>query len=1042
MQIKQITLFLLIFLQALYAQTNLVQTFSEENAQQPVNWNSQSMTYADVNGDAYDDLVIGAPTANETGSVFIFYGGATPNATVDITLNGENSNDYFGFTIARAGDLNNDGYDDLLVHAAMEQGSGRIHVYFGGPTMDSTPDLIINPDTEMETFRYPLSLASAGDVNYDGYDDFLIGSITYNSLTGRVSVYPGGALLSSTPIQTWDGANESDNFGISLAGVGDVNKDNYDDVLIGTDRANNETGEALLFWGGASMSSTPAQTLVGENEGDQFGCTMAGNIDINNDGYDDFVVGSTGYNESTGRVYIYYGNSTFSTIPALIIDGYNTDDNFSQTLCSVGDIDNDGYDDIAVTAEGSNTQGIVYVYLGGSTMNIHYDLLMEGNSGERLGGVIAGGDMNNDNCADFAVFTNVDDTNTFYIYLGNSEPNETIDLTIVGAIGYIPGTENNFGRSVANAGDVNGDGYDDIIAGATGYNSAGAAYIYYGGPGMDNTADVQLTENTEEGYYGYAVAGVGDVNNDGYDDVLVAAYRAENYDGKVFLYLGGANMDNIADQVFTPPSSGEYFGETITGLGDFNNDGYDDYAIGTPEFDNRTGSVNIYLGSDVPDNTADMTIIGDSYDSMGSSLSGGDDFNNDGYPDLLIGGERAGYNSSGEVYIYYGGPSADTTADVTFLGQEYACYFGSYAEMVGDVNNDGFDDVMVSRDPLSVSVGDTSYAYLYYGNNSAENTPDLVFKSEMIDANPLVFSRANDLNGDGYADLIATNARYGNDQGRLYIYLGGASMDNVADAIITGNVDDNFGCSAAGLGDIDNDSHMDFIAGAYGEGNNGTAKQYYLSNNMVVTGVKVLLQGAYDADATDPIMTTNLASSIPTTSPYSDSRTVTSVPDSVVDWVWMELRSTITGVADYGRSYFLRKDGCLVDDDTNKTILDLSSQVAEGNYYIVVKHRNHLSIESASAQTFSSSMGVYDFTSNIGNTLESNAATLKEGVFGMYSGNPNGDALITNADKDPVNSNMDANGYQDGDINMDSIVTNADKDLINTNMDKTSSAVN
>ncbi len=1022
---------------SLYAQTNLVQTITEANADVVAGWGARSITYANVNGDAYDDLVIGAGEANTDGSVFIYYGGPTLDGTVDITLNAVDSDTWFAEIIANAGDLNNDGYDDLLVSAPRyNEGAGRIYVYLGGTSMDATPDLVLDPDTDMENFNY-ISLAGAGDVNHDGYDDFLLGVPLYNNLTGMASIYLGGATLNSTPDYTFYGNNEGDLYGERVCGAGDVNNDNYDDVLIGACKKDNYTGEAQLFLGGASISSTPAQTLTGENENDDFSWGMAGNLDVNNDGYDDVVVSSDGYDYTTGRIYIYFGSASFDATADVSIDGNNPYEQFGSRVSSAGDMNNDNYDDILVTAVGENNEGMVYVFLGGSSMDTYDDFYLEGSEeDEKLGCTIAGGgDMNNDGYDDIVIGSAENVYSTFYAFQGSNPLDDTVDMTIQDELGMVPGKYNAFGKSIANAGDVNNDGYDDMIVGATNYDEKGAAYIYYGGPGMDYTADVILVGYTKSGQFGCAVAGAGDVNNDGYDDVLVGA-SDDGSRGKAFLYLGGSNMDSTPDASMEGQYNGN-FGHALDGVGDVNSDGYDDFIICTNSCNIGSGRAYLYYGAETVDGTADDHWQGSLGEYYGSSVSSGGDFNGDGHNDVII----SSRSLDGYIYIYRGGSSFSFGSYRLITGPNNNDRWGHKARFVGDVNNDGFDDIMVTNQK---GPDDSSSVFLILGNNSDDYSSDLEFKFMYEDYSyDLDIGYVGDLNDDGFDDIVIGDQTKNRLSGQTCVYLGGSTVDNIADAIIYGNdTNDHFGCAIAGVGDIDNDGHIDFMAGAYAEGDNGTVKQYYLSDDMVVTGVKVFLQGAYDADAVDPVMTTELAGSIPTTSPYSDSRTVSSVPDSVVDWVWLELRSTQDGAAEYGRSYFLQNDGYLVDDDTSKTILDLSSQVAPGDYYMVIKHRNHLCVESAAAQTLSSSMSTYNFASSLTNYLESNAATLEAGVYGMYVGDCGCDGIITNADKDPINANIDATGYQTGDTNMDGLITNADKDFINSNMDASSSVNN
>ena len=142
------------------------------------------------------------------------------------------------------------------------------------------------------------------------------------------------------------------------------------------------------------------------------------------------------------------------------------------------------------------------------------------------------------------------------------------------------GGNSHFGWTVSDAGDVNNDGYDDVIVGAEGYNSStGRAYIYFGSSLIDNTADVVLTGEKKENYFGRYLSEAGDVNNDGYDDVIVGAPFFDSDHGRAYVYFGGSPMDNTADVIITSGIP-NYLGCSVSTAGDVNKDGYDDIIIG------------------------------------------------------------------------------------------------------------------------------------------------------------------------------------------------------------------------------------------------------------------------------------------------------------------------------------------------------------------------------------------------------------------------------------------------------------------------------
>ena len=150
------------------------------------------------------------------------------------------------------------------------------------------------------------------------------------------------------------------------------------------------------------------------------------------------------------------------------------------------------------------------------------------------------------------------------------------------------------GWSVAAAGDVNGDGYADVIVGAwandTGGTNAGAVYVYFGGPTADAVADVTLFAEAPGDVFGITVAGAGDVNGDGYDDVIVGATQNDAAGvnaGRAYVYFGGLGMDAVADLTLTGEAAGDNFGISVAAAGDVNGDGYDDVIVGA--YDERRG---------------------------------------------------------------------------------------------------------------------------------------------------------------------------------------------------------------------------------------------------------------------------------------------------------------------------------------------------------------------------------------------------------------------------------------------------------------------
>ncbi len=320
-----------------------------------------SVTAADLNNDGADELLIGAPQYGDSdaGAVYLFYGtvgaelaDATVSASSTI-LQGENTGDYLGSDVANAGDVNGDGYADVTIGASRsEEGRSRVWLVYGRAaeySAGSIGDIAIRFNNEVDDDQVG-SVGYGGDINNDGYDDMIAGAPQHHNgsyltagaayvLPGKASSYANGTF--STAIHYY-GAASNQQVGVQVAG-GDTNGDGYSDLLIGT-QPNNETGQAYLVYGSdslISLSSLESQlTIDGEEVSDRLGNTLAMG-DLNNDGYDEMILGANGRLSQVGSVYILY--STVDTdgdglagTDGILFDGADTNDN---------DFDNDGITD-------------------------------------------------------------------------------------------------------------------------------------------------------------------------------------------------------------------------------------------------------------------------------------------------------------------------------------------------------------------------------------------------------------------------------------------------------------------------------------------------------------------------------------------------------------------------------------------------------------------------------------------------------------------------------------------------------------------------
>ena len=476
---------------------------------------------------------------------------------IGFEITGEAVDNSFGYSVNTAGDINGDGYDDILVGAYKKNGSrGAVYVIYGGRTFSfsnldlgslkldpaTTGFVILGvPSDGLSAFGEMLgcSVSTAGDINKDGYDDIILGAYFHKTGKGAAYVIYGGPTSSfsnidlvSQPLNpaktgfTVKGASFPGWLGYSVSTAGDINKDGYDDIIIGAPSSGGFPGNVYVIYGGEKSSfsnidfsvqalnpattgfmiTTATSSWVDDSS---FGWSVSTAGDINKDGYDDILIGATGYSDQ-GAAYVIYGgeksslgNMVLTTTPldpattGFKITSISYSAFIGYSVSSAGDINKDGYDDIIV---GDMNRGEVYVIYGGKKSSLQNLALSP---------------------------TTLDPAATGF--------------SIIASV---------LGRSVSRAGDVNGDGFDDIILGAGDKDfRRGEAYVIYGGPksklmnikieSMTTKTGFILTGSQGGDYFGASVNTAGDINKDGYDDLIIGGYGVQSMKGKVSVFHSG-----------------------------------------------------------------------------------------------------------------------------------------------------------------------------------------------------------------------------------------------------------------------------------------------------------------------------------------------------------------------------------------------------------------------------------------------------------------------------------------------------------------------
>lgn len=488
-------------------------------------------------------------------------------------------------SVGSAGDVNGDGYADFIVGASADTNNGSTWVVLGKSTAFASATKLTALDSK-SGLRYEgvagddfsgYAVSGAGDVNGDGVSDIIIGAPGADPIT---RAYAGSSYVifgkktgatATTKLSTLDGklgyrldANSASEWSGSAVSAADINGDGLDDLLIGANGSNNSTGAAYVVLGRTSgyTASQNLSSLLGVNgfkingvgANDNLGVSIAGVADMNGDRIDDFVVGGLGANAEAGAAWLVFGKTTGfgATLDLKSLDG-NTgvrldganNENLGRSVSSAGDVNGDGINDLVIGAFLANgSTGASYVLFGKNTpfdANMNMSAL-NGSNGFKLSGEASGnlsgiavskaGDVNGDGIDDLLIGAREAQgkAGSAYLLYGKKTPfaadlalgslNGIDGMRLDGAVGDLAGA------SLAGAGDVNGDGYDDIVIGAPNAQAgAGSAYLFFGG-NFTNAVTFQGT-NKVDTLTGTAngevfIAGVGNdiINTGGGPDVV------------------------------------------------------------------------------------------------------------------------------------------------------------------------------------------------------------------------------------------------------------------------------------------------------------------------------------------------------------------------------------------------------------------------------------------------------------------------------------------------------------------------------------------
>ena len=764
------------------------------------------------------------------------------------------------------------------------------------------------------------AVASAGDPTGDLWPDALISSPGVGNNTGEVALLVSNPILHSDSVaharHIFRAKHSFSRTGSAVAGIGDWDGDGFDDFIIGADHtgvhespieAENPygaiyvlSGREIIPWGVRGLENANLE-ITGPDHS-LFGHNISGVGDVDGDGLNDFVVGAPGdeTNIATPGVYLFYGGRTYTDAEdADVIFALNPTPENKFELAPIGDLNNDGLDDVIIGAT-SNLQAHVYGYWGGLTLRntlaaSDADLLFTPEDpDDQAHQIAAAGDINGDDIDDLLIGAPYNDSNgrnsgEIYAFYGGFLPESGMVPMSTATMQLYGDNAGDRAGYVHNSGDLNGDEQLDILVGAPGYrdiyNNQGKLYGVVvdpqrplPSPNIEDVATQSITGRWANNRIGRNVAYVGDVDRSSFKTVLLGEpntdFPVSNIGQAKFLELSSYqcfDCDEVCGDFLDNDSDG------LTGCEDpdctlalsCNESPIEDCTDGIDN-DGNGGVDCIDPDCDRhPECPLDDGIIitgEEAFSRFGFKGTDAGDVDGDGVYDHIWSAPNASQNgqNNGKVSLFFGTSLQETTSisaqfgDINFRGENNGDLLGWSIASAGDVDGDGLDDILMSAPRSDRGNTDGGAVYLFLAssiqnlNTVPTNQADYIFEGTQNNGQ-LGYNILGDvhIDDDVVGDLVfsgLTENQWGQALGTTYVVRLGAltpgtySIDSVSQQILSDPLSDLVslqGVHLANLGDIDDDGRDDIAMGIQ-----GVNTPYIESGGVYVTTALSILTGS------------------------------------------------------------------------------------------------------------------------------------------------------------------------------------------------------